>query len=578
MNAAKEKAPACLEIRAGQHSEAGVKPSNEDCCGIRVPESRSLVRSKGICAVVADGVSSSEAGRAAAETCVQGLLQDYYSTPESWTVKTSVQKVMGALNRWLYGRGQSQFRSGQGMLSTCSVAVFKSATVHIFHVGDTRISRLRGEEFTRLTRDHQTWSGGDKAFLNRAMGADLQVDIDYRSESLAVGDVFFLTTDGVHEYLSAEEMVALYREHGEDPEAAARAIVEAALAAGSLDNATCQVIEVTSIPDLDEQAFYRQLTALPFPPALSPGQRLDGYRIQKELHASHRTHVYLAVEEASGRQVVLKAPSVNFEDDAEYIDAFLHEEWAGRRIDNPHVVKVLDPPTQRSCLYYVTEYVRGQTLRQWMNDHPRPSLLEVRELVEQMAAGLRAFHRLEMIHQDLKPENVLIDTEGTVKLVDFGSTRIAGIEEIAKPVRREHPLGTESYVAPEYLQGYPGSSVSDLFSLGVIAYEMLTGRLPYDRVLKPGNLKQVRYQSAIQFNPEVPAWMDGALRKAVHIDPRRRYQHLSEFVHDLSHPNPELVKDTQAPLIERDPVKFWRGLSALLLLVNLILLALLVGG
>jgi len=165
------------------------------------------------------------------------------------------------------------------------VAVFKSATVHLFHVGDTRISRLREGEFARLTRDHQTWSGGDKALLNRAMGADLQVDIDYRSEPLAEGDVFFLTTDGVHEYLSAEEMVALYRERADDPEAAARAIVEAALAAGSLDNATCQVIQVTSVPDLDEQVFYRRLTALPFPPPLALGELRGRRRVHRRLPA-----------------------------------------------------------------------------------------------------------------------------------------------------------------------------------------------------------------------------------------------------------------------------------------------------
>ncbi len=567
----------CLKIRAGQHSEAGVKESNEDCCGIHIPDSALTIRYKGVAAVIADGVSSSEAGRQAAETCVQGFLTDYYSTPDSWSVKTASQKVLGAINRWLYGRGQSQYRSGQGLLSTCSVVVFKSTTAHLFHVGDTRIQRLRNGQLSALTRDHQLWQG-DKALLSRAMGADLQVDIDYRTTDLEVGDLFILTTDGVHEYISPEDLIALCEQHGDDLETAARTLVRTALEHGSPDNATCQLIRIEALPDLDQDTFYRRLTALPFPPPLSPGQILDGYRVIRELHASHRTQVYLAVDtQNDDRQVVIKTPSVNFEDDAEYIDAFLHEEWAGRRIDNPHVLKVLDPGRERSCLYYVTEYVPGQSLRQWMHDHPNPPLTDVREIVEQIAAGLRAFHRQEMVHQDLKPENILIDPQGTVKLVDFGSTRIAGIEEIAQPVRRDYAMGTQNYLAPECLQGRPGTPVSDLYALGVIAYEMLTGHLPYDRELKPRNLKQVRYRPASNFNPEIPAWMDGALKKAVHIDPRRRYQHLSEFTHDLNHPNPELVKESEAPLIERNPVAFWKGLSALLLLTNLILLALLLG-
>src|SRR4030065_761624 len=101
----------------------------------------------------------------------------------------------------------------------------------------------------------------------------------------------------------------------------------------------------------------------------------------------------------------------------------MHEEGAGRRINSPHVLRVLEPTRRRQFLYYVTEYVEGQTLRQWMNDYPLAALPDVRNIVEQLARGLRAFQRMEMIHQDLKPENILIDKHGTVKIIDFGSTR-----------------------------------------------------------------------------------------------------------------------------------------------------------
>ncbi len=557
-----------LSISAGQYSEKGIKEFNEDACGIHIPDA-SLISTKGIAVVIADGVSSSEAGREASETCVQGFLSDYYSTPESWTVKTSGQKVLGALNRWLYGRGQTIYGSGQGMLTTLSAVIIKSATAHLFHVGDTRIYRLRNKEFECLTRDHQTWASSEKAFLSRAMGADSMVEIDYRSEPVEVGDIYFLTTDGVHEYVSDKWLVELYQSNSGHLEKAARKIVTRALENGSHDNVTCQVFRVEELPNQNEEEFYKQLTELPFPPQLETGNILDGYKIMRELHATSRTQVYLALDTETDQKVIIKTPSVNYEDDPQYIDGFLHEEWAGRRINNLHVLKVIEPTRRRRFLYYVTEYVEGQTLEQWINDNPDADISVVRPIVRQMVAGVRAFQRQEMIHQDLKPGNIMIDKQGTVKIIDFGSTRIAGIQEINSPLEHGNLLGTYDYAAPEYFQGYPGSFSSDLYSIGVICYEMLTGKLPYGGPLSAKAIKRVRYIPANRINPEVPAWVDGAIEKAVQLNPRRRYEALSEFVADLSTPNPSLIKESQ-PIMERNPIAFWRGLSIILMLSNLI--------
>ncbi len=155
------------------------------------------------------------------------------------------------------------------------------------------------------------------------------------------------------------------------------------------------------------------------------------------------------------------------------------EEWIARRIDSPHVLKPCPASRPRRYLYIVTEFVEGQTLAQWMIDHPKPDLETVRGIVEQIAKGLRAFHRMEMLHQDLRPANVMIDKTGTVKIIDFGSVAVAGVAEAAPGVGHDGILGTEQYAAPEYFLGEAGSSRSDQFSLGVIAYQMLTGQLPY---------------------------------------------------------------------------------------------------
>jgi serine/threonine protein kinase len=192
----------------------------------------------------------------------------------------------------------------------------------------------------------------------------------------------------------------------------------------------------------------------------------------------------------------------------------------------------------------------------------------VRGIIEQIANGLMAFHRLEMLHQDLRPQNVMIDATGTAKIIDFGSTRVAGVAENISPLGQGEMLGTVQYMAPEYFLGEAGDTRSDLFSLGVIAYQLLSGRLPYgaqvSRARTRAAQRQLHYQSVLADDREIPAWIDEVLRRAVHVDPARRYAELSEFVYDLRHPNAAYLTRTRAPLLERNPVAFWRGVSLIL--------------
>ena len=559
-------------VSIGQYSDRGVKTENQDSYGVLVPESP-LLESKGIVAVMADGVSGSEAGRIASETTVKSLLHDYACTAESWTVKTSVEKVLQATNRWLCGQGGGSLR--RSCATTLSALVVKSTTAHLFHVGDTRIYRLRGSELTQLTQDHRIWLSEEKNFLTRALGIDLHLDIDYRHFPVEVGDTFIFTTDGVHEYVSEQALINQVLTHAAHLDRAAREIATAALRAGSPDNVSCQMVRFDHLPQLDARAWLDRLTEKPFPPDLEPGMRLDGYRIVRGLHASARSQVYLAVDEESGASVVIKTPSVNYQDDAIYLDLFSHEEWVGKRLHSPHVLQMIEPVRPRQFLYSVSEYVDGQTLRHWMHEHPQADLQLVRDLVGQIARGLMAFHRLEMIHQDLKPENLIIDRQGTVKIIDFGSTKIAGVEEIATPIHRLTLLGTRHYTAPEYLLGEPCSARSDLFSLAVITYELLTGHLPFGERYDETTIRRLQYTSARQWAPDLPLWVDWALEKALRRNPVQRQEELSEFLHDLAEPNPAFLSARRLPLLTRAPVDTWRALFIASLLVNLVLLFLL---
>lgn len=569
---------ASLRVGIGQCSLAGIKPVNEDFFGVVTPEEPAL-HTKGIAAVIADGVSACENGREASEYCAKGFLSDYYATPDSWSVKTSSERVLNAINRWMCRHGDGRTVE---LASTLSVVVLKSNTAHVFHIGDSRIYHLRGEVMEQITRDHSRLVGAKKSYLMRAMGFDPKLEIDHKTVDLEVGDFLIMTTDGIHDVLPDRELRNLIEQHTADLADAAQAMVEAALKAGSQDNLTCQILRIESLPDPDGIETYNRLAALVMPPPLEAGMSLDGYRIVGELSSSSRSQLYLAVDTRSAGEipVVIKTPSVNYEDDAAYLERFLHEEWASNRINSPFVVRSYDPGRRKSCLYLAMEYVEGESLRAWMNRNPNPSIPTVVSHMEQIAKGLQVLHRQEMVHQDLKPENIMVQPDGQFRIIDLGATKIAGLEEAEKVISQPTGLGTANYMAPECLLGQGSSVRSDIFSLGVIAYELLTGERPFGehelRRAKWRDFDSQSYRPSPHFNPMVPMWLDGALKKALAADPRERYGELSEFIYDLKHPNPRFLSQSLPPLLERNPSGFWRALAAALLVTNLLFLYLLV--
>lgn len=565
-----------LQIAAGQFSAKGRKPANQDFHGVCTPP-EPLLSSKGCAIALADGISTSAVGREAAETAVTAFFEDYFSTPETWSVKQSAQRVLMAVNSWLYAQtrqSRHRYDKDKGYVCTFSAMIIKSCTAHIFHVGDSRVYRLSGGALEQLTRDHRIRIAEGHSYLGAALGADDHVEIEYHTLPVEKDDVFLLATDGVYEYAATAFMAGAIRGHGHAPEAAARAIVDEAYARGSTDNLTAQVIRIEDLPARNVNEVHRQLAELPWPPGLESGARFDGFRIVRQLHTGSRSHVFLAVDEPSGTRVAVKTLSTEMRGDPDHLERFLTEEWIARRINNPYVVRAFAPGRKRHSLYTVTEFIEGRTLTQWMADNPRPDLESVRELVEQIARGLRAFHRLEMIHQDLRPDNVMIDRTGTVKLIDFGATRVAGIAELAADGPDER-LGTAQYSAPEYFLGEAGTHRSDIFSLGVIAYQMLTQRLPYGARLARARSRldqlRLKYIPARHFNSDLPAWVDGPLKKALHPDPNKRYAALSEFIFDLRHPRHAFSEGPRPPLIERHPVGFWQGVSFVLALTAVVL-------
>lgn len=572
--------PHTLQISIGQHSDKGRKDINQDFHGVLVPK-EPLLGLKGIAVALADGISSSSVSRIAAESSVKSFLTDYFCTSESWSVKTSAHRVLAATNSWLHSqtrRSQYSYDKDKGYVCTLSAMVIKSTTAHLFHIGDSRIYRVSGATLEQLTDDHRVVISSEQSYLGRALGVNPQIEIDYRAIQIAAGDIFVLATDGVYEFASAKFVAATIKAHASDLDKAAQAITEEAFQRGSLDNLTVQIIRIDGVPQAEAKEAFEQGSELPPPPLLEARMDFDGYQIIRSLHSSSRSHIYLATDLENGNLVVIKIPSIDLRGDPAYLKRFMMEEWVARRINNAHVLKPRAHARKRNYLYVVMEYVEGQTLTQWMIDNPKPNLETIRNIVDQIAKGLRAFHRMEMLHQDLRPQNVMIDKTGTVKIIDFGSVKVAGVVEASPPTDHDNILGTAQYTAPEYFLGENGSSRSDLFSLGVITYQMLTGRLPYGMQVSKARTKsqqrKLQYMSALDDTREIPAWIDSVLKKALHPDPFRRYDALSEFMHDLRHPNDSLM-GVSTPLMERNPLLFWKVLCLALGVTIAILLFLL---
>jgi serine/threonine protein phosphatase PrpC len=573
-----------LVLSVGQYSDKGRKDINQDFHGVLVPK-EPLLSTKGIAIAIADGISTSEVSHIASETSVRSLLDDYFCTSETWSVKKSADQVLTASNSWLHSQSQkseNRFDKNKGYVCTLSAMIIKSTTAHIFHLGDSRIYRLRKGVLLQLTDDHRTWVSSEQSYLSRAMGIYPQLEYDYQSLIIEQDDIFIFATDGVYEHVSNDFLMSAASDAQANLNDVAKLLVETAYKIGSTDNLTAQVVRIVTLPSQDINERVQQLTELPFPPILEVRDNFDGFKIVRNLHATSRSHVYLAednedFEIKSSLPIVIKTPSVDMQDDPAYLERFLMEEWIAKRISSAHVLKPCQLIRKRDYLYTAFEFIDGQTLTQWMIDNPKPSLQSVREIVGQIAKGLQAFHRLEMLHQDIRPENIMIDTSGVVKIIDFGSTKVAGLMEMTQSIEHQNILGTAQYTAPEYFLGEVGAPRSDLFSLAVITYQMLTGKLPYGAQVAKSRTKsaqnKLHYQTVLHDDREIPVWVDDTLKKALHPNPHKRYQELSEFTYDLSQPSKAFLSKTKAPLLERDPVVFWQSVSAILVMVIIWLLA-----
>ncbi len=565
-----------LDIQIGAHSLAGIKAVNEDAVDFCLPDNEYLLQSKGIAFAIADGVSSAEAGREASHYATKTFIQEYFQTPDTWSVKHAGEKTLSSININLFNKSHAFAQQEKGFLCTFISVVIKSRTAHFFHAGDSRLFLIRNGECKQITRDHSVNIGGGKNILARAVGMDNTLQLDYGKFAVEENDILFASTDGLHEFVDKQTVLSLATSN-QSAQSICTNLVNLALKNNSDDNVSCVLANILQLPNQSIDDYNAKLIRLPFPPDLSPGMTLDGFHVDKVLFASSRSQIYLVTDTESQQQLVMKTPSLNFEDDLHYIDRFIQEEWIGKRIRSDHVVKIISQNRERTCLYYLMEQVAGISLDKWMEANPLPSPKQAIGIVKQIADALQAFHRADTIHQDLKPANIMIDNNMQVKVIDFGSVFVAGVAEVFVPLEHIGALGTATYSDPHYIQGKNSGVQGDIYSLATITYELFTGHLPYTRDIEEcassGDFDKLRYVPATLYNPIIPIWFDRALQKGCQLQLNKRYSRLDELMKDLTHPNPVFLMDD--PQVDNNKgLLFWQLMSAFWVVMLIIVVVL----
>ncbi len=556
-----------LRISIGSYSHRGKKPTNQDAFAVR-GDNLNSVGHKGMVAVVADGVSHCKDGQLASQACVTGFMQDYFNTPKTWRTEQSVSQVLTGLNRWLYRPDQTDQRIEQQRLTTFTAAIIQDTQLHIFHVGDSRAYLYRDGHLQQLTNDHCTWVGSNQV-LNRAMGAGPNVQIDFSSHQLRQGDGILLTTDGVHQSVTPAQLSYYNAALSEvDLDVRAQQLVEWSAEQGSEDNMTAVLLRLDELPPVSIDDQLQDPAQLPIPPALTPGQSLDGFKVLDVISATPRSMLYHVRCLHSGRKLVLKAPSVALRDDSVAMSSFVREAWVATNVKHSQLMHGHERPKTPSANYMLLEYVPGVSLRQWIYDHPEANLDSVRDIIKQLISAVRSLHRLGVQHRDLRPENIIIQADQKLVIIDYGSVAVAGLT-----TPTEERVGALEYAAPELILGGPCQQ-PDHYAIIVIAYELLTGHTPFAQTpthwQRYRRLSEFRYRPIYASRSDLPHWLNACFDKALSPDPRHRYPALSEFWQDFTTPSNQLMRADEVPLAKRYPVAIWQSLCLLLALALLV--------
>ncbi len=580
-----------MELTSGELSSTGpVRANNEDFILVWEPTEPEEKRARGAVAILADGVGGNGHGEVASRLAAEAALREFQEIKEGTAPRQALWQMFTAANLAVYDRGMDRREDGR-MATTLTISLFRNDEVTVGHVGDCRVYHIQGGRIRRVTADHsyaamqvklgllspqEAATSELRSLLTRSIGKEPVLQADYCTLEVNRGDLLVQCSDGLHQCVTEEEICEIATHL--PPQQACEELVALAEKRGTEDNLSVQIVQIDRIERL---MFYRGLPIYHEPePRMSHeievGQTLDNrFQITEVLSRSGMATIFKALDLESGRDVAVKIPFMQFESDPAFYSRFQREEEIGKRLDHPYVLHIL-PVEEKSRPYIVTEYLQGRTLREVLRSVERFPAAHALEIAARICEALEYLHGRDIIHRDLKPENVMLCDDGSLRIMDFGIAKAAGVRRLTF-TGLSTALGTPDYMAPEQVKGKRGDARTDLYSLGAMLYEMLTGQPPFEGT-NPYVIMNARLVSdpvaPRKLNPEIPPEVEEIVLHALEQQPYNRYPSAAAMRAELL--SPQKVRVTGRCERLRPPVAWisrWRRIRLAVLAIFVPVLA-----
>ena len=550
-----------MKLTYAQVSLTGpVRPHNEDCLGFWDSADENEQATRGAIAIVADGLGGHGNGEVASQLAVETAIRIFCEAAPATTDNQLLSRIFKAANLAVYDAGMHGGGTTR-MATTLTVSLFRRKEIAVGHVGDSRSYLIRQHQISQLTSDHtyaamqlkmsliskaEAAASEMRNMLTRSIGHDPTVQVDYSRHVLRSGDLIVQCTDGLHGSVAEHEILdAVNRMR---PSAACEHLTQLAEKRGSQDNISVQIVRVENVPRV---GYYRGAVAYLATPAVpasadvQAGQVLDErFEILDVINRSAMSSVFKATDLTTGRHVALKVPLPNLEGDPGAFSRFQREEEIGRSLDHPSVLKILPvDDKEKSRPYIAMELLEGQTLEQRMQQTRAFPEDEALRIVSHVCDALGYLHEHEIVHRDLKPQNIMLCNDGSLRIMDFGIAK-AGASKRLTFGGFSPTMGTPDYMAPEQVKGQRGDERTDLYSLGAILYEMLTGHVPFEapNAFAVMNARLVGDPPAPRsYNPALRPQVEEIILHAMAREPANRYESAKAMKADLDHPDDVVV-------------------------------------
>jgi len=545
-----------MELTYAELSSPGpARENNEDYVGFWQPDTLEEKRHRGTVAVLADGVGGLHRGEEASRLAVETALKIFHEAPGEQTAQQLLSQMFNAANLAVYDKGMENHGKYR-MATTLAIVVFRNNEIAVGNVGDSRVYLVRKATIKQLSTDHTYISMQEKfglideqeaktsdkrSMLTRSVGHEPVIRVDIESATVFKGDSVVLCSDGLYAHVTDGEMADIVSHHS--PAQACRQLVALAEQRGTDDNLSVQVLQIN---DVEKVSLYRgvpiyQESADPTTKyELRPGQTLDNrFLILETISRSGMATIFKATDQKTNHTVAVKVPLMQFESDPGFYSRFQREEEIGLQLDHPHILKFIRvEEEQRSRPYIVTEYLRGYTLSYLLNNvRPMPEK-DALKLAGLVCEALAYMHERHVIHRDLKPQNIMICYDGTIRIMDFGIARAEGGRRITF-TGFTPSVGTPDYMAPEQVKGKRGDARTDIYSVGTILYEMVVGVVPFtgDNPFVIMNARVIGDPVAPRKrNPNVSPQVEEIILHAMEREPKKRYRSSAEMKIDLDNP------------------------------------------